>query len=111
MTASAKHRPTSRPATPDAVPQFLVPGRLVSHGRWLAQFLIGTNQRPGAAGRPDQRGHYDGEGAWTLELPFSSPRELVMDILRYGPEVEVVEPPFLRDAVAESARRAAEIYS
>ncbi|MBT8071268.1 MAG: WYL domain-containing protein [Gammaproteobacteria bacterium] len=60
---------------------------------------------------PDQKGHYDGEGAWTLELPFSSPRELVMDILRYGPEVEVVEPPFLRDAVAESARRAAEIYS
>ncbi len=60
---------------------------------------------------PDQKGHYDGEGAWTLELPFSSPRELVMDILRYGPEVEVVEPPFLRDAVAEFARRAAEIYS
>jgi predicted DNA-binding transcriptional regulator YafY len=60
---------------------------------------------------PDQRGSYDDKGAWTLELPFSSPRELVMDILRYGPEVEVVEPPFLRDAVAESARKAAEIYS
>ena len=60
---------------------------------------------------PDQKGHYDDQGAWTLELPFSSPRELVMDILRYGPEVEVVEPPFLRDAVAESARKAADIYS
>ena len=46
-----------------------------------------------------------------LELPFSSARELVMDILRYGPEVEVVSPEFLRDAVAESARKAASIYS
>jgi predicted DNA-binding transcriptional regulator YafY len=60
---------------------------------------------------PDQQGHFDDEGAWTLELPFSSPRELVMDILRYGPEVEVMKPPFLRDAVAESARKAAEIYN
>jgi predicted DNA-binding transcriptional regulator YafY len=59
---------------------------------------------------PDQKGSYDEEGAWTLELPFSSARELVMDILRYGPEVEVISPDFLREAVAESARRAAGIY-
>lgn len=59
---------------------------------------------------PDQKGAYDDKGAWTLELPFSSARELVMDILRYGPEVEVVAPEFLRDAVAKSARQAAAIY-
>ena len=59
---------------------------------------------------PDQKGSYDEKGAWTLELPFSSARELVMDILRYGPEVEVVSPDFLRHAVAESARQAAAIY-
>ena len=59
---------------------------------------------------PDQKGSYDDEGAWTLELPFSSARELVMDILRYGPEVEVLSPEFLRDAVAASAHRAAAIY-
>jgi len=59
---------------------------------------------------PDQKGSYDDEGAWTLELPFSSARELVMDILRYGPEVEVLSPDFLRDAVAESARGAAALY-
>ena len=59
---------------------------------------------------PDQKGSFDGAGAWTLELPFSSARELVMDILRYGPEVEVVSPDFLRDAVAESARQAAALY-
>jgi predicted DNA-binding transcriptional regulator YafY len=59
---------------------------------------------------PDQRGSYDEEGAGTLELPFSSARELVMDILRYGSEVEVLSPAFLRDAVAESASKAAAIY-
>jgi len=59
---------------------------------------------------PDQKGFYDDEGAWTMELPFSSARELVMDILRYGSEVEVISPDFLRNAVAESARQAAAIY-
>ncbi len=59
---------------------------------------------------PDQKGFYDDEGAWTLELPFSSARELVMDILRYGPEVEVKSPDFLRDAVAESARQTVTLY-
>jgi len=59
---------------------------------------------------PDQKGSYDDSGAWTLQLQFSSARELVMDILRYGPEVEVLEPESLRAAVAESARQAAKIY-
>lgn len=59
---------------------------------------------------PDQKGSYDDKGAWTLELPFSSARELVMDIMRYGPEVEVISPDFLREAVAKSARQAAAIY-
>ena len=59
---------------------------------------------------PDQKGSYDAAGAWTLKLPFSTARELVMDILRYGSEVEVVSPDFLRDAVAESARQTVKIY-
>ena len=59
---------------------------------------------------PDQKGSYDEHGSWTLELPFSSARELVMDILRYGPEVKVESPEFLREAVAESARKAAALY-
>ena len=59
---------------------------------------------------PDQKGAYDENGAWMLELPFSSARELVMDIMRYGPEVEVISPDFLRKAVAESARKTAAAY-
>jgi len=60
---------------------------------------------------PDQQGEMDAEGSWTLRVPFSNPRELIMDILRYGPEVEVASPPSLREAVAESARATASIYS
>ena len=59
---------------------------------------------------PDQKGYFDYEGSWILELPFSSERELVMDILRYGSEVEVIEPAFLREAVARSASQTASIY-
>lgn len=60
---------------------------------------------------PDQKGSFDEEGAWNLELPFSSARELVMDIMRYGPEVEVISPDSLREAVAEAAGKTTKIYS
>jgi predicted DNA-binding transcriptional regulator YafY len=33
-----------------------------------------------------------------------------MDILRYGADVEVMAPDFLREAVAEAARQTTEIY-
>jgi proteasome accessory factor C len=59
----------------------------------------------------DQQGSFDEQGCWRLKVPFSSARELVMDILRYGPEVEVTAPDFLRDLVAEAAGRTAEQYS
>ncbi len=59
---------------------------------------------------PDQAGSIDDQGSWQLQVPFSSARELVMDIMRYGPEVEVLAPDFLRQAVAESARNTAEQY-
>ncbi|HKX55637.1 MAG TPA: transcriptional regulator [Xanthomonadales bacterium] len=59
---------------------------------------------------PDQQGAFDAEGRWVLKLPFSSARELVMDILRYGSDVEVLAPDFLRKIVAEVAQRTAAQY-
>jgi predicted DNA-binding transcriptional regulator YafY len=41
---------------------------------------------------PKQRGRFDAEGRWLLELPYADPRELVMDVLRHVPEVEVLWP-------------------
>jgi predicted DNA-binding transcriptional regulator YafY len=60
---------------------------------------------------PDQAGELDAEGAWLLEVPFSDPRELVMDILRYGPDAEVLAPDFLREAVRDAAGRTAGQYA
>lgn len=60
---------------------------------------------------PDQQGEFEANGSWTLRVPFSDPRELIMDILRYGSEVEVISPQSLRESVADSAQATAAIYS
>ncbi len=58
----------------------------------------------------DQRSHYDDAGRYILEVPYSDDTELVMDILKYGAEVEVLAPADLRAKVAERLRLAAEQY-
>ena len=59
---------------------------------------------------PDQEGAFDDDGSWRLKVPFSGARELIMDIMRYGAEVEVLGPAFLREAVAAEAASTAKIY-
>lgn len=53
---------------------------------------------------PAQKGEWDSEGHWLLQIPYSDDRELVMDILRHTPEVEVLAPPELRERVLERMR-------
>jgi predicted DNA-binding transcriptional regulator YafY len=48
---------------------------------------------------PDQMGRWDADGRWLLSLPYADPRELVMDILRHVPDVEVISPDELREEV------------
>ena len=50
------------------------------------------------------------DGGYELKVPYSQPQELVMDILKYGPEVEVLGPPALRDQVAAALETAAARY-
>jgi predicted DNA-binding transcriptional regulator YafY len=57
-----------------------------------------------------QNGYYDDEGYYVLEIPYSGDTELVMDILRHGREVEVLEPPQLRQKVREQLRAALAQY-
>ena len=59
---------------------------------------------------PRQCSRFDAQGRYVLEFPFSDPRELVMDILKHGPEVQVLAPESLRQAVAEAAHRTAAQY-
>ena len=43
-------------------------------------------------------------------MPYNNPSELIMDILKYGPDVEVLGPAELREAVAERLRTALSVY-
>ncbi|MCZ2153862.1 MAG: WYL domain-containing protein, partial [Bryobacterales bacterium] len=51
-----------------------------------------------------QIGTFEPDGSYLLEVPFSHPQELMMDILRHGAMVEVVAPASLRNKVAEEAK-------
>ncbi|TCJ16501.1 YafY family transcriptional regulator [Parasulfuritortus cantonensis] len=51
---------------------------------------------------PDQEDRWLDDGRFERRLPYADARELVLDILKYGPDVEVVAPAELR---AETARR------
>lgn len=57
-----------------------------------------------------QSGEWQPDGTYVLRLPYAQAPELVMDILRYGPDVCVVAPESLRDEVAMKLRAAAALY-
>lgn len=44
-----------------------------------------------------QEGQYRGDGSYELRVPYSSSKELLMDVLRYGPDAQVIAPPALRE--------------
>lgn len=59
---------------------------------------------------PQQQGMQLADGCYELRIPYRDSRELVMDILRHGCEVEVIEPRSLRDEVTAQLRRALDSY-
>ncbi len=59
---------------------------------------------------PQQKGRFLANGRYELHIPYADPRELIMDILKFGPDVEVVAPVSLREQVAERLRAAVAAY-
>lgn len=59
---------------------------------------------------PEQEGKVLSDGSYVLKVPYSDDRELMMDILKYGPDVEVQAPKRLRAAVAARLSAAAGRY-
>ncbi len=59
---------------------------------------------------PEQRGAWSAAG-YDLEIPYNDPTELVMDVLRYGPDAEVLGPPELRRLVRQRLEAARKKYS
>ncbi len=83
------------PATAEAVLRF-TPAR----ARWVAE----------EQWHPRQKSRFLEDGRYELTLPCGDPRELILDILRYGPDVEVVSPPDLRVEVRARLQAALELY-
>jgi len=82
-------------ATQDAVLQFGA-----SSARWVSR----------ETWHPEQIGMPQLDGTYLLQFPYAQEPELVMDILRYGADVQVLAPESLRQAVAEKLRAAAKLY-
>jgi predicted DNA-binding transcriptional regulator YafY len=59
---------------------------------------------------PKQRSRVEKDGSYVLELPYAEDRELIMEILKYGADVEVLAPPALRQRAADALRRGARRY-
>ncbi len=51
------------------------------------------------------------DGRYELRVPYTDSRELEMDVLRHGENVEVVEPPALRAALLRRLRAATHRYA
>lgn len=44
-----------------------------------------------------QEGHFLSDGRYELKVPYSNSKELLMDMLKYGPDAEVISPLSLRE--------------
>lgn len=60
---------------------------------------------------PQEESRVMKDGRYELKVPYRDTRELMMDILKYGAEVEVVSPKSLRDAVVQKVKEMVEMYS
>lgn len=58
-----------------------------------------------------QAGHLRRDGSYELKVPYSDDRELLMDILKYGGDCEVVSPKALRERVSSELDRARARYA
>ncbi len=57
-----------------------------------------------------QKGKYLPDGTYELKVPYNDDRELVMDILKHGAEVKVIEPVELRDRVMNEINQLKSLY-
>ncbi|HEX4895691.1 MAG TPA: WYL domain-containing transcriptional regulator [Solimonas sp.] len=59
---------------------------------------------------PQQQAVWLADGSYELSVPYHRDEELILDVLRYGPDVEVLGPLNLRLAVAQRLEQAAARY-
>ena len=59
---------------------------------------------------PKQRARFEGDGSYVLEVPYAEDGELLMEVMKYGADVEVLAPESLRARAAQSLAQAARRY-
>lgn len=59
---------------------------------------------------PRQVGRVLEDGSYELRVPYADDRELIMDILKYGADCTVLEPPALVERVAAEFERGRSQY-
>ena len=59
---------------------------------------------------PDERHRVEKDGSYLLEIPYADDRELLMEIMKFGADVEVLAPPSLRQRVWQSLKEATAHY-
>ncbi len=59
----------------------------------------------------NQQAKINKDGSFELKVPYADDRELIMDILKYGGDCQVVEPKVLRDRVIAEFRRGLSQYA
>ncbi len=60
---------------------------------------------------PKQKGRFAADGSWLLEFPYADHRELIMDIMKFGADVEVLAPADLRQRVTRETARMMALYA
>ncbi len=59
----------------------------------------------------DQSGFWLDDGSYQLLIPYGSDLELIGDILKYGDQVEVIEPPELRKRLKQQVESLIDLYN
>lgn len=59
---------------------------------------------------PEQQSCWLDDGRYELSIPYSNNKELIMDILKYGADVEVIAPDALKEAVKNQLGQARSQY-
>lgn len=59
---------------------------------------------------PQQSSSYDDAGYYVLQVPYSQDTELIMDVLKFGAEVEVLAPQQLRTRVKARIKEMQSLY-
>lgn len=60
---------------------------------------------------PNQKGKFLPDGSYELKVPYNDDRELMMDIMKHGAEVQVMEPTELRDKLIAEINQIQSLYA